>query len=117
MSEQFTKALRLLKPAEFKRVFDRRQSAHNANFGVYCVKNDLEHPRLGLVISKKVSKKAVVRNRIKRQLRESFRRQQDSLGAVDFVVVAKAPYAKIAFESNASILETVWQKALKRCKR
>ena len=113
----FDKTQRLLKPAEFKRVFELRQSAHNAHFGIYAAKNTLGQPRVGLVVSKKVSKKAVVRNRIKRQIRENFRLQNASLDAHDFVVVAKAPLSAIAFDSITPLLQSLWPRAIKRCKR
>lgn len=45
--------------------------------------------RLGLTISRRVAKKAVDRNRLKRLARESFR-SQPALPAWDFVVLAKA---------------------------
>jgi len=113
----FDKTQRLLKPAEFKRVFELRQSAHNAHFGIYAAKNTLGQPRVGLVVSKKVSKKAVVRNRIKRQIRENFRLHKTSLGAHDFVVVAKTPLSAIAFDSITPPLQSLWPRAIKRCKR
>ncbi len=113
----FNKSQRLLKPAEFKRVFELRQSAHNAHFGIYAAKNTTGQPRLGLVVSKKVSKKAVVRNRIKRQIRENFRLQISSLDAYDFVIVAKAPLAAIAFDTITPQLQPLWPKAIKRCKQ
>lgn len=113
----FSKTQRLLKPADFKRVFEQRQSAHNAHFGVYAANNEIGQPRVGLVVSKKVSKKAVIRNRIKRQIRENFRLQQDMLGAIDFVVVAKAPLSAIAFDTITPLLQPLWFKAVKRCKR
>ena len=113
----FGKSRRLLKPAEYKRVFEQRKSAHNTCFGVYAAENTLGHPRLGLVVAKKVSKKALVRNRIKRQIRENFRLQQDRLGARDFVVLAKAPLSAIAFDTITPQLQPLWSKAIKRCKR
>lgn len=45
--------------------------------------------RLGLAVSRKVDKKAVGRNRIKRCLREAFRHARDGLRAGDYVVVAR----------------------------
>lgn len=50
--------------------------------------SQFRYPRLGLVVSKKVSKKAVQRNRIKRQIREAFRYSQGQLSDMDFIVVA-----------------------------
>ncbi len=51
--------------------------------------NGLDHPRLGLVFSKKNVRRAVDRNRLKRLTRESIRLQQHQLPAVDIVVLAR----------------------------
>ena len=42
--------------------------------------------RLAVVVSKKVHKSAVTRNRIRRRIYEAFRRRQDRLQAFDMVV-------------------------------
>jgi ribonuclease P protein component len=44
--------------------------------------------RLGLAVSRKVSKRAVERNRIKRVVRESFRTERERLPALDILVIA-----------------------------
>ena len=49
-------------------------------------KNKIEHARLGLVIAKRVFSKAVRRNRIKRIIRDRFRRELNSLPSVDLVI-------------------------------
>ena len=46
------------------------------------------HPRLGLVVTRRLGK-AVQRNRVKRLLREFFRRHQTGLPAFDLVIMAK----------------------------
>jgi ribonuclease P protein component len=51
--------------------------------------NDTGMARLGLAISKRVSKRAVDRNRLKRLARESFRRALPSLPPVDILVTAR----------------------------
>jgi ribonuclease P protein component len=84
----FPKSHRLLKTADFDRVFARRQSRSDGLLVVYACENSLNQPRLGLVVSRKVGP-AIERNRWKRSLREAFRRSQKELPPLDFVVVPK----------------------------
>ena len=55
--------------------------------------------RLGITVSRKVAKKAVVRHRVKRRIREIFRRwpHRRELGAVDLVVHVKPSAARASF--------------------
>jgi ribonuclease P protein component len=46
--------------------------------------------RLGLLVSRRHAARAVVRNRIKRRIREAFRLTQGELGALD--VLVRPPY-------------------------
>lgn len=48
--------------------------------------NQVGHPRLGMVIAKRLLARAVDRNRVKRCVRESFRQVLQELPACDFVV-------------------------------
>lgn len=86
---RFPKRARLLKPAEFSRVFKDPIRSSDRLFTILAVTNTEQAlPRLGLAISKKHAKRALDRNRIKRLVRESFRHQQQ-LPAADFVVMAR----------------------------
>ena len=83
------KSHRLKSPADYRRVYDRRRSAGNGRITICGCENNLDHPRLGVSVSRKVGG-AVVRNRWKRMLREAFRLSGEELpGGVDLVVVAK----------------------------
>lgn len=55
---------------EFDRAFKIGQSFYGKILGIKAVNNDLKVSRLGILISTKVSKKAVIRNHFKRQIRE-----------------------------------------------
>jgi ribonuclease P protein component len=88
----FSKSHRLLKTADFDRVFARRQSRSDGLLVVYACENNLNQPRLGLIVSRKVGP-AVERNRWKRTLREAFRLSQKELPPLDFVVMPKGKSA------------------------
>nr|WP_305087613.1 ribonuclease P protein component [Pseudomonas kuykendallii] len=80
----------MLTPRQFKTVFDSPTGkVPGRNVLLLARDNDLDHPRLGLVIGKKSVKLSVERNRLKRQIRESFRLNQDSLVGWDIVIVAR----------------------------
>jgi len=81
---RFPKRLRLLKPAEFEHVMQGRVSATDARVRMYGMANELGHPRLGLVVSRRIGD-AVVRSIWKRALREAFRLAQHELPACDLV--------------------------------
>ncbi len=77
--------------------------------------NRLDHPRLGLAISRKVAKTAVARNRIKRAVRESFRTHQGRLDALDIVVLARPGVVERTNKELATALESLWTRLNKTC--
>jgi ribonuclease P protein component len=72
--------------------------------------------RLGLAVSRKVSKRAVERNRIKRVVRESFRAEREDLPALDILVIARASAAATPNPTLFADLGLAWcrLKTLKR---
>jgi ribonuclease P protein component len=85
--ERFWQHERIKQPRDFRRAFERRRSASDPNLVVHAVENGLPHARLGLCIGKRVIRKAVDRNRLKRLIRETFRRSKSRLpSGVDFIV-------------------------------
>lgn len=90
MSQDFSRSKRLLVPKQFKAVFDSPTGkVPGKHLLILARDNQLDHPRLGLVIGKKSVKLSVQRNRIKRVIRESFRHHQESLAGWDIVIVAR----------------------------
>jgi ribonuclease P protein component len=79
-------------------------------FSVRYRQNDLGHARLGLAISKRVSKRAVERNRIKRLLRESFRRVRSQLPPLDLVVMAREQAAGVPGPELLAEIDALWRR-------
>ncbi|HET8764745.1 MAG TPA: ribonuclease P protein component [Rhodanobacter sp.] len=83
------RATRLRQASEFQALRTSSGRLGGRCFHLRYRPNGLPHARLGLAISKRVSKLAVERNRLKRLLRESFRHARTGLPAVDIVVMAR----------------------------
>ncbi len=80
---------RLKKKKDFERIFNQGKSFKHDCLVLRILENDLGYNRFGFVVSKKVSKKAVVRNRIKRMLREIVRQGDVKIKeGFDIVVIA-----------------------------
>jgi ribonuclease P protein component len=77
---------RLVDKADFDRVFADNQRARTDYALVMARPNMVGHPRLGMIIAKRLLARAVDRNRVKRCVRESFRLVLPELPACDFVV-------------------------------
>ena len=84
----------------FRRLYAKGKSAANSYLVVYCRKNGSSENRIGFTVSKKLGH-AVVRNRVRRRLREIYRLHEEEFRqGWDLVVVARsrtvnAPYAKL----------------------
>ena len=104
--ETFARTDRLRKRREFLSVYENRRSFFFRLFVIYVKPNELGRHRLGLTVSKKVGC-SVVRNRVKRVMREAFRKSRGSIpGSFDIVVNAKKTAADMKLgEAVESLLE------------
>lgn len=97
MDKSFHKDERLRRKQEFDNVFKSGTRVH----GRYCVLyvKPENSRKLGVIVSKKVSKKAVDRNRFKRWFREIFRNNKDELSSkVHLILLAKPGIAQGSFD-------------------
>src|SRR5262252_3679570 len=101
---RFSSRQRLHTPKEFGRVFADPVRSSDRYFTVLARSSARDVARLGLTISRRVARRAVDRNRLKRIARESFR-LQSALPAWDFVVMAKPGADRTEREALRSSLD------------
>ena len=80
---------RLRTAGEFRELIRAGRRSQDTFFIVHARPNHLQHARLGVTVSRRVSPRAVLRNRLKRLIRETFRQDQTMLAGFDIVVVAR----------------------------
>ncbi|MEQ1559273.1 MAG: ribonuclease P protein component [Methyloglobulus sp.] len=111
----FPPQLRLKKATEFKRVFNDPVKSTDRYFTLLARSSDFDHPRIGLAIAKKIIRKAVDRNEIKRTVRESFRLRRQTMPGVDIVVLVRNEARNTSMEILRQSLEKHWLKLVSKC--
>ena len=94
----FKKENRLTKKKDFDRIFRLGRASYNKILGVRALENSLKKNRFGVIVSGKVSKKAVERNRLKRQIKAILKEENNRLKTgIDCVVVALPPIKEVNY--------------------
>ena len=112
MALRHPRTARLLRPADFSALRERSQRISVGHFSAQYRSTPDGGARLGMAVSRKVSKKAVVRNRIRRQIRESFRLQRAHLPNLDVLVIARASAATQSNPVLRAELDALWQRLI-----
>jgi len=101
---------RLLRPGDFTALRANAKRISSRHFKVEYQPSACPEARLGMAVSRRVSKHAVVRNRIRRVIREYFRLFRRQLPRLDLLLVARSSAAE---QTNAALrddLQILWQK-------
>ena len=114
-SQGFARHQRILNAAGFDAVYAHRLRVLDSFFSVNAAPNTLGHARLGLSIGTKAVGNSVARNRVKRLVRESFRRAAPELAGLDLVVGARNG-ARTAHNARLrESLDGLWKQIRNRC--
>ncbi len=107
------KQWRLKRRNDFKKVYTNGKSIANRTLVLYLRSNsDVDEYRFGISVSKKIGK-AVVRNRVKRLIKEAIRsiiRKYSIKKNIDVVIIARKPVIDLEFAQVESSVEHLFRK-------
>lgn len=108
MDLSLKKTERLGSNKEFLKIYRCGTKRQTKNLVVYYLTGDFPDSKAGFVVSKKISKKAVKRNLVKRRLREAYRHLKPSLSCkVQIIFIGKAGIVSASFWEIYEEIRTV----------
>ena len=112
----FSRARRLEGPHAYAAVFAYKCRVSGRWFQVYVRPSGGVKARLGVVVSKRIMKRAVARNSFKRLARDVFRHACATVGGVDFVVRPRAAIESTEAVAARTELEELLRKSIGQCR-
>ncbi len=102
---------RIKKRRDFERILKEGKLLHSEILTVKFLENNLNRTRFGFIVSKKVSKKAVARNTVKRRLREQIRLKLTKFKkGFDIVIIAKKNIVRKESKDIGRVIEELFLK-------
>ena len=90
---------RLLKDADFQVVLAKKNHVKSAEFTIYGLKKQSGETRIGISVSKKIGI-AVIRNKIRRQIRMMLSKEFILTEPIDYIVIVRQLYLGKTFLEN-----------------
>ena len=100
---------RIKKNVEFNKVIDEGQVLKSDSIALYFLENKLGYTRIGISIPKK-SGIAVIRNKMKRQIRAIIAQDIDLSKSFDVILIARKQYDVDSFEKTKTDLNNLFNK-------
>jgi ribonuclease P protein component len=100
IDHRYPKKERVTKKADFLRLKSSRRKIHTDHFILVCGEAVCNSRRLGLTVSRKTGN-AVIRNRVKRLIREFFRLNKEQFSIADYNIIAKPGADQLKLEELA----------------
>jgi len=101
---------RLLRPGDFAALRANARRVSSRHFKAEYQASPSGIARLGMAVSRRVSKRAVQRNRIRRVIRECFRLHRHELPTFDLLLIARTSAVEQTNEVLRDDLQILWQK-------
>jgi len=109
----FPKAERIRERQEFIEIFNHAQKTHSSHLILFRRSNSRQCARVGITASRKVGI-AVVRNRIKRLIREYYRHHKiDFISGFDYSLVVKKSFSRLSRSAAEDELKAILAKSLR----
>jgi len=102
---------RLKKDKDFEKTFKRGQGFKQGFLYIKIVKNNLDTSRFAFVVSKKFSKKAVIRNKMRRRLSEIVKTKLLEVKKGMDIIIVVMPGAENDFQKLEETLNKLFKKA------
>ncbi len=93
---------------EYKEILNLRKFKRNALFIIYFRKNEYGYTRIGLLVSKK-NGNAVIRNKIKRQIRSMIDQLTDYTKNIDLIILISKNYDISKYNENFEMFKNIFR--------
>ncbi len=100
---------RVKKESDFKRILDAKKSFKSGIFSLHYLSNKLSYTRIGISTSKTLGN-AVIRNKIRRQIRSMVKDLIDFSQPTDILILVKVGYLKQSFIKNKNDLSLMLER-------
>lgn len=102
------KVNRIKKKKDFEIIFKKGTTFKNNLFVLKVVKKNFGKSRFGFIVSSKISKKAIVRNKVRRRLEEIIKAEvANIMGSVDIILISLSGIEKKEFSETREALHNL----------